>query len=76
MHKRKARGYSRLLLEACFRGLKGPCALRPELSPLPRIAAMGIYAPDFFSILAQESFRGRVRLKTRFPGVVSGSRQK
>ena len=34
------------------------------------------YAPDFFSILAQESLSARVRLKTRLPGVESGSRQK
>jgi hypothetical protein len=38
------------------------------------------YDTDFFSILAQESLSGRVRLKTRCagvePGVESGSRQK
>ena len=27
-----------------------------------------LYAPAFFSILAQESFSGSVRLKTRLPG--------
>ena len=36
----------------------------------------GGYAPAFFSILAQESFSGRVRLKTRLFGVLSGSRLK
>src|ERR1019366_3584610 len=40
-----------------------------------RLTAGG-YLPDFFSILPQESFSGRVRLKTRLLGVESGSRQK
>lgn len=34
------------------------------------------YAPAFFTILAQESLSGRVRLKTKRPGLESGSTQK
>jgi hypothetical protein len=35
-----------------------------------------LYAPAFFSILAQLSFNGSVRLNTSLPGAESGSRQK
>jgi hypothetical protein len=39
-------------------------------------SAAGAYTPAFFSIFAQESLSGSVRLKTRLPAVESGSTQK
>ena len=48
---------------------------RPRFRDLG-FSQFGSYAPDFFSIFVQESFSGRVRLKTRLPEVESGSRQK
>ncbi len=41
-----------------------------------RMVAGTSYAPAFFSIFAQVSLSGRVRLKTRLPGLESGSTQK
>jgi hypothetical protein len=63
------------------RGLCGTTKVVPFQKAIYEIASsifspLPLYPPDFLSILAQASFSGRVRLKTSFPAVESGSRQK
>ena len=68
----------------CFRRLKMEAVIRPSqrvvLQEIPAGRSLAcvrpFYAPAFFSIFAQVSFSGRVRLKTSRSGAESGSRQK